>query len=70
MGFETVVLSAVKDVARDVGAEFTNGTLFIDNSDLTEVNMISEYLKSYVTCQQHISTGPDGYFTIDFGGEL
>jgi hypothetical protein len=70
MGFETVVLSAIKDVARDVGAEFSNGTLFMDNTNRAEVNMISEFLKSYVRCEQIITAGPDGYFTIDFGGEL
>ena len=49
MGFETVMLSVVKDVVRHSQAEFQYGTLFVSNINEGEANRILNNLRNYTT---------------------
>lgn len=61
MGFETVILSVIKDVARSARAEFQYGTLFVSNVDDTEANRILNNIRSYTTGEIILSQVGDEY---------
>lgn len=50
MGFETVVLSVVRDVCRHANAGFEYGTLFIDNISKEEADRILNNLQDRYKC--------------------
>lgn len=65
MGFETVVLSVVKDTVRHAQAEFTNGTMFVSNIDASEAVQIMNSVRGYIYADTIISkVGSD--FAFDF----
>ena len=51
MGFETVMLSVVKDVVRHASAEFTYCTLFVGNIDKSEATLILNNLRHFANCE-------------------
>jgi hypothetical protein len=67
MGFETVVLSIVKDTVRHARAEFTNGTMFVDNINAVEANRIVNGLRGFVYADTIVSQiGNTNEFAFDF----
>jgi hypothetical protein len=65
MGFETVVLSAVKDVVNHSLASFEFGTLFIANIDAEEAAQVQMNLRELCTCNV-IQSQVGGEFAYDF----
>ena len=67
MGFETVVLSVVKDTVRHSRAEFVNGTMFVENIDSDEANRIVNGLRGFVYADTVVSQiGDTDEFAFDF----
>lgn len=65
MGFETVILSVIKDVVRHSRAEFINGTLFVSNIDVHESVQVMNTLYMYTQHSIYLSKVGDE-FSYDF----
>ena len=67
MGFETVMLSVVKDVARNSRATFMNGSLFVIKVDAEEANRILTNLKHFARCDVQMTRNKvTGEYAYDF----
>ncbi len=67
MGFETVMLSVVNDVARHSRATFFNGTMFVIKIDKEDAERILVNLKHFARCEVQMTRNTiTGEYAYDF----